>query len=248
MTRFSSLLWSLSILVPMEAPARLSPRNANYRIEVELDPEAKNLTGRETITWKNLQPIEARDLRFHLYWNAWLNNRSTWLQEARLRTTGRNLEDPREGDWSSSEVESIRLIPAVGVPGIDLTSEASYEAPDDGNPEDRTLMVVRLPEPVPPEGVAQVELTWKAKIPRTFARTGYRGNFFFLAQWFPKLAVLETSGWNAHQFHAGTEFYSDYGDYDVSLTVPSAYVVGATGRETDRREASGKTTYRYQQS
>ncbi len=249
MTRSSKLLWLLPVLVSVDAFAQpLSPRNANYRIEVELDPEARTLTGRETITWKNLQPIEARDLRFHLYWNAWLNNRSTWLQEARLRTTGRNLQDPREGDWSSSEVESIRLVPDVGVPGIDLTSRASYDAPDDGNPEDRTLMVVRLPEPVPPEGVAQVELTWKAKIPRTFARTGYRGNFFFLAQWFPKLAVLEANGWNAHQFHAGTEFYSDYGDYDVWITVPSAYVVGATGRETDRKEASGKTTYRYQQS
>ena len=92
MTRFSSLVWFLPILVPMGAFAQpLSPRNASYRIEVELDPEGKTLTGKETITWKNVQPIEARDLRFHLYWNAWLNNRSTWLQEARLRTTGRNL-------------------------------------------------------------------------------------------------------------------------------------------------------------
>jgi hypothetical protein len=243
------LLWLLPVLFARDALAQpLSPRNASYRIEVELDPEARTLTGKETITWKNLQTIEARDLRFHLYWNAWRNNRSTWLTEARLRTTGRNLEDPREGDWSSSEVESVRLIPDVGVPGIDLTSEVRYEAPDDGNPEDRTLLVVPLPDPVATQGVAQVELNWKARIPRTFARTGYRGKFFFLAQWFPKIAVFEPTGWNAHQFHAGTEFFSDYGDYDVSITVPSAYVVGATGREADRKETSGRTTYRFQQS
>ncbi len=109
-------------------------------------------------------------------------------------------------------------------------------------------MVVPLPAPVPPDGVAQVELAWKAKIPRTFARTGYRGNFFFIAQWFPKLAVFEATGWNAHQFHAGTEFFSDYGEYDVSITVPSAFVVGATGRESERKEIGGKTTYRFRQS
>ncbi len=243
------LLWLVPILTASGTLAQpLSPRNASYRIEVELDPEARTLTGKETITWKNLQTIEASDLRIHLYWNAWRNNRSTWLTEARLRTTGRNLRDPREGDWSSSEVESIRLLPDVGVPGIDLTSRARYEAPDDGNPEDRTLLVAPLPEPVAPQEMTQVELTWKANIPRTFARTGYRGKYFFLAQWFPKIAVFEPSGWNAHQFHAGTEFFSDYGDYDVSITVPSAYVVGATGRESDRKETSGRTTYRFQQS
>ncbi|HXV64320.1 MAG TPA: M1 family metallopeptidase [Vicinamibacteria bacterium] len=226
----------------------LSPRNANYRIEVELDPETKMLTGTETLTWRNIQAIPASDLRFHLYWNAWRNNRSTWLLESRLRSNGRNRENPVEGDWSYIDVSSIELVPDVGVPGIDLTSEARFESPDDGNPEDRTLLVLPLPEAIPPEGMAQVEIAWKAKIPRTFARTGFRGDFFFIAQWFPKIAVLEETGWNAHQFHAGTEFYSDYGEYDVGITVPSEFVVGATGREVAREEANGKTRYRFQQA
>jgi hypothetical protein len=226
----------------------LSPRNANYRIEVTLDPEEKTLDGKLTLTWTNIQPIAASDLWFHLYWNAWRNNRSTWLEEVRLRNGGRNRENPQPGDWSYSDVESVRLVPDVGVAPVDLTSEIRYASPDDGNPEDRTVMVVPLPDPVEPEAAAQVELTWKAKIPRTFARTGFRGNFFFMAQWFPKLAVLEPTGWNAHEFHAGTEFFSDYGEYDVSITVPSEYVVGATGVETDRQESEGETTYRFQQA
>ena len=52
-------------------------------------------------------------------------------------------------------------------------------------------------------------------MPRTVARTGAIGNFFFIAQWFPKLGVLQEDGWNCHQFHANTEFFSDYGVYDV---------------------------------
>ncbi len=225
----------------------LSARNANYRIEVELDPEAKTLEARETIVWTNLQEIPADRIPLHLYWNAWRNNRSTWLLESRLRRRGRNREEPREGDWSYSDVTSILLVPDIGVEGIDLTSAARFEAPDDGNPEDSTLMVVPLPEPVPPGETVQLEVTWKGKIPRTFARTGFRGNFFFIAQWFPKVSVFEEGGWNAHQFHAGTEFFSDYGSYDVRITVPSEYVVGATGRETEKAVGSGKTTYRFQQ-
>lgn len=226
-----------------------SARNASYSIEVELDPETKMLSATEIITWRNIQPIATDELRLHLYWNAWRNNRSTWLLESRLRTRGRNRDDPQEGDWSYTDVTSIELLPDVGVPSIDLTSGVRFVAPDDGNPEDRTLMVVSLPEPVEPGGIAQVELSWDAKIPRTFARTGFRGDFFFIAQWFPKVAVLEEQGWNAHQFHAGTEFYSDYGEYDVRITVPSEFVVGATGREVEKDERDdGKTTYRYRQA
>ena len=74
-------------------------------------------------------------------------------------------------------------------------------------------------------------------MPRTFARTGRASaTFFFLAQWFPKIGVLEDAGWNCHQFHAGTEFFADYGIYDVRLTVPRGWVVGATGRERERRD------------
>lgn len=229
-------------------PTHPSARNASYSIEVELDPAAKTLSGTEIITWRNIQPIATDELRLHLYWNAWRNNRSTWLLESRLQRGGRNRENPRDGDWSYSDVTSIELIPDVGVPSVDLTSETRFDAPDDGNPDDRTLMVVSLPEPVEPGGMAQVEITWDAKIPRTFSRTGFRGDFFFIAQWFPKIAVLEEEGWNAHQFHSGTEFFSDYGEYDVRITVPSEYVVGGTGREVEKEERDDKTTYRYRQA
>ena len=116
----------------------------------------------------------------------------------------------------------------------DLTTAAHYIAPDDGNRDDRTVLSVPLPTAVPPGGTVAVEIRWTAHVPRTFARTGAVGNFFFIAQWFPKLGVLEEDGWNTHQFHATTEFFSDYGIYDVRITVPRGWPVGATGRERSR--------------
>src|SRR5690606_7129477 len=85
------------------------------------------------------------------------------------------------------------------------------------------------------------------RVPRPFARTGVVGDHYFIAHWFPKLGVLEDGGWNTHQFHAATEFYADYGVYDVSLTVPRDFVVGASGREISRLDnTDGITaTHRY---
>jgi hypothetical protein len=109
-------------------------------------------------------------------------------------------------------------------------------------------MVVHLPKPVAPGETINVYLEWTAQVPRTFARTGAIGNYFFLAQWFPKVGVLEDSGWNCHEFHAGTEFFSDYGVYDVKLTVPKNWVVGATGVEREASEnADATTTHRFYQ-
>ena len=60
-----------------------SPRNANYSIDVRLDPDDRTLTGRAVLTWRNITTVAAPDLRFHLYYNAWRNSRSTWMRESR---------------------------------------------------------------------------------------------------------------------------------------------------------------------
>src|SRR5207248_10040428 len=73
----------------------------------------------------------------------------------------------------------------------DLTALKHFTAPDDGNPDDETVLAVPLPQPVPPEGSITIEVLWSAHVPRTFARTGAIGKFFFIAQWFPKLGVLQ---------------------------------------------------------
>jgi len=221
----------------------LSPRNANYTIDVRLDPSERTLAGRQTLTWTNLQDRPTSRLWFHLYWNGWRNRHSTWMREDRIR--GRSSIKGRidEADWSYLEVDSVAL-----ADGTDLTETMYYAFPDDQNVEDRTVLVVLLPEAVGPGETVSVSMDWRAKIPRTFARTGFRGDYYFIAHWFPKLGVFEAGGWNCHQFHAGTEFFSDYGVYDVSMTVPTDYVLGATGRKVEvSQNGDGTATHRHVQ-
>ena len=226
------------------SPAR-SARNANYTITANLNPATRTLKGDALLTWRNVTSQPATSLRFHLYYNAWRNTRSSWMREGMLGGDTTLAERP-EQDWGWIDITSIRVIGAGGAPA-DLTSRLRFIAPDDGNIDDRTLVELPLDAPVAPGATANVQITWASRVPRTFARTGTIGNFYFLAQWFPKIGVLEESGWNAHQFHAATEFFSDFGVYDVRLTVPQGWIVGATGQERGRRdEGDGTVTHHYQ--
>ena len=228
---FSTVVLLGSLVTPALAQPPRSPRNANYTIDARLDPSSRTITGVETIEWRNITTTTATELRFHLYWNAWKNDRSTFMRERAL--AGARPDPLRTAaDWAKIEVTSILLeAPAAA----DLTSAQHFIAPDDNNPDDQTVMAVPLPQPVGPGGSVTVEVKWTAHVPRTFARTGAIGNFFFIVQWFPKLGVLQDDGWNCHQFHSGTEFFSDYGTYDVRLHMPDQWVVGATGVEREPR-------------
>ena len=222
----------------------LSPRNASYRIRARLDTEARTISGTETITWRNLATIPAATLQFHLYYNAWRNTQSTWMRE-RILAGDTSLATRHEEDWGWTNVSAMRVRQAGSV--SDVFSQLRFIAPDDGNADDRTVVEAPLATPVQPGETIDVEVEWVARVPRTFSRTGAIGNFYFVAQWFPKIGVLEDAGWNCHQFHAATEFFSDYGVYDVQLDVPRGWTVGATGTEQARTDAGDRTVHTYRQ-
>ena len=106
-------------------------------------------------------------------------------------------------------------------------------------PEDRPQSIrIDLPQPVAPGASTTLDIDFFDQLPRVVARTGYYGSFPLIAQWFPKIGVLELPGergataprWNAHEFHLHSEFYADFGSYDVRITVPKGYTVGSTWR------------------
>ena len=226
----------------------LSPRNANYTIDVKLDTRTRTLAARETLVWTNITLGSTRELQFHLYYNAWRNDDSTWMREHRLTSWWRAVGSRRDEDFAAIDISSLTVASGAIAP-TDLTKQMRFIAPDDGNDDDRTVMAVTLPEPIGPGETITLDIAFTAKIPRPFARTGAIGNYYFIAQWFPKIGVLDQSGrWNCHQFHVGTEFFSDFGVYDVRMTVPRGWPLAATGRERGRTDnADGTTTHRYYQ-
>ena len=224
-------------------------RIVSYTMSVRLDAESKQLEGRQTITWRNPSGDTVGDLWFHLYLNAFRNNRSTFFKESGGQLRG---DRATAGKWGWTEITSLRV-----AGGADLAPAIRFEHPDDDNADDRTVARVILPEPVPPGGTITIEATFRAQLPEVFARSGYKRDFFLVGQWFPKLGVYEPAGmrgraaggWNCHQYHANSEFYADYGEYRVDITVPSRFVVGATGQRTRRVDnKDGTTTHTFEQA
>ena len=233
--------------VRSQAPEPLSPRNANYDIDVALDPATRTLTGSEVIAWRNIGAIAAYSLRLHLYWNAFRNTDSTWLTQYRLGG-GKGFDERPEGDFGFTDITQLQLLDDTGATKSDLLPLLRYIQPDDQNAADRSLAAVNLAEAVPPGGTLRLRVAWTGRPPLNFDRTGTIGKYFFVAQWFPKLGVFQGDGWTAHQFFANTEFFSDFGRYDVRMTVPTGWVLGATGSEQSRTDTGkGTTTHRYVQ-
>ncbi|MBX5465671.1 MAG: M1 family metallopeptidase [Clostridia bacterium] len=219
------LLLTAAAPAPVDPAAELDglpappPPVVRYVLDVRLDPARHRLSGRERIVWRNPSSLTVDALYLHLYMNAFAGPETTFVRESGGQLRGVRW-DPRHPGWI--RVEGVRL---------------EYVQPDDHNPQDRTLARLPLPRPVPPGGTATVDLSFEEQLPRVFARAGYAGDFVLAGQWFPKVAVLEPAGqrgrtrpgWELHQYHAQSEFYADYGEYDVRITLPASYTVGATG-------------------
>ena len=129
--------------------------------------------------------------------------------------------------------------------------------PDGGPASDQTVLALDLAQAVAPDATLELTMHFVSQLPRVIARTGYFKSFHMIAQWFPKIAVLELPGergatkvrWNAHEFHQNSEFYADFGSFDVRLTVPNTYTVAATGSQIELDEiAGGKRRYRFKQA
>jgi len=237
--RFDGEQRPLSIDGSVQPP--LSLRNANYTMNASLDPATRRITGSASIEWRNVTSKTTSELQFHLYWNAWKNNESAFMREL-VAAGGGGLEADGHGSIDITALELVDSTP------VDLMSRRRFVTTDAGRPDDETVMGVDLPGPVAPGESIVVRVEWTAQVPFPIARTGAIGDYYFIAHWFPKLGVLEDAGWNTHQFHASTEFFADYGVYDVSLTVPRGWTIGATGVERERSdETAGTTTHRYYQ-
>ncbi len=234
---------------PINSDKPLSPRIANYKMDVRLLPETKTVEGKEILTWKNTSRDTIRDLQFHMYMNAFKNTKSTFYQEGGHRFRGGSDEKRKDSEWGW-----IKILKMKDDSGNTLTKRMKYIQPDDDNIYDQTVMRVELVKPVLPDSVIVLEIDFQTKLPKAVARSGYVRDFFLVAQWFPKIGVYEvpgqryakTGGWNCHQYHANTEFYADYGNYDVKITLPKEYVTGATGIEKETKlNTDGTKTVNY---
>ncbi len=214
----------------------------DYDIRVTLKPKTKKLHGFLTLKYTNHSPDFIPDLQFHLYPNAFKNMSSTYMRE---RGRKPYVDDP----WSYLRIRALR------VDGEDRANDFVYLQTPHGQPGDQTVIQVMLRQPLAPGQSSTVNFEFETKLGRIWDRSGYDGDFFFVAQWFPKIGVWETkghrgaerAGWNCHSFHANTEFYANFGSYKTRIETPKGFQVGATGKLIAEEEREDEVWRTFQQ-
>lgn len=229
----------------------LSDRVVDYRIDAELDARKHAVAGKEQLTWRNRSDREVRSVYVHLYLNAFQNEGSTFFTEREVLTAhsgSRGAAKLKKGQWGWIDLKQVSQNGAA--------LKWAFVHPDGGPATDQTVARIDLAQPVPAGGTLALDIDFLSQLPRVVERTGWWGDFNLVAQWFPKIGVLELPGergatqvrWNVHEFHFNSEFYADFGRFDVTLTVPSDYTVGAVGEPQGAPvQANGKSTYHFVQ-
>src|SRR5215469_3873280 len=203
-----------------EKQRTLSTRVVAYDIAARLDPAKHAITASETLIYHNLTGQPQKQFPFHLYLNAF-QPQSTFMTEVRR-------DDP-DYSWKPEHYSAIKITQFEATGMGDLTNRMQFIHPDDNNTADHTVMQVELPTAVPAGADVEFKISFEDQMPEVVARTGYLRDFYMIGQWFPKVGVWWKGAWNCHQFHHDTEFFADFGTFDVKVTLPQNEVVGTGG-------------------
>ncbi|MEM7101700.1 MAG: M1 family metallopeptidase [Bacteroidota bacterium] len=227
-------------------PTPYSPRIANYDMKVILDHDNRMLDVTTRMVWNNTSPDTITTIPFYMYLNSFKNTYSTFIHDAGGSVFRENLTTEPEARWGWCDIDKMTENGTS-----DVTGNLKYIQPNNDNILDQSVLELTLAEPIMPGDSVVLDFDWRAKIPEVIARCGYSRDYYLFVHWFPQAGVYEQNvegvwGWNCHQFMPGTEFFADFGVYNVEMTIPDYFIIGASGcriKEVDNKD--GTKTYGY---
>jgi hypothetical protein len=190
-------------------------------IEVKLDDKKHILNGYEELVYTNNSPDTLRFLYIHLFPNAYKNDHTPFAKQQDLN---HNSDFYYSKPSNRGYMDSLQFT-VNGKPADHYCTES---APD--------IARLDLPTPLLPGQEIKIATPFRVKLPWVFSRNGHTGQAYYVSQWFPKPAVYDSKGWHPISYLDQGEFFSEYGSYDVAITLPDNYVVMATGNCTDKAE------------
>ncbi len=199
---------------PLTRPGDYFQQELAYRIEVTLNDSAHTLSAFLSLDYTNNSPDTLRFVWFHLWPNGYKNNQTAFAKQR---------FDQGSAKFHFAKDEDRGYIDSLDFRTGDATLDWEY------HPEWIDVTKVHLARPLPPGGTATIETPFFVKIPEIFSRLGHTGNHYEITQWYPKPAVYDRDGWHPMPYLDMGEFYSEFGTFDVRITLPSEYVIMATG-------------------
>ena len=235
--------------------------NTDYRINVTLDTLNNEIAGTVTIRYTNNSPQELTYLWLQLDQNAFQKDSRSLATKHFFRDTSLATNPDSYGSYADVQnqklkekmIESLKYDHGYKIKTVNVVSDKGKKERADYIISD-TRMKVMVGNPVAPSGgKINIEISYSYIIPEYFTvgiqnRTDIlhtsKGKLYSIAQWYPRVCVLDdVDGWNTLPYLGRGEFYLEYGDYDVNLTVPSSYIIVASGELINPSEVLTPTEY-----
>jgi hypothetical protein len=214
---FSLVSLAISIIVLNAQPERWQ-QAVKYKMDIDFNIKKHQAQGKQILEFTNNSPDTLDKVFYHLYFNAFQPN-------SMMDVRSRNIVDPdkRVGNRIAAlkpKEQGFQKIQSLTMNGKDV----AYKVVG-------TILEVALTEPILPHSTVTFEMEFLAQVPLQVRRSGRfssEGIEYSMAQWYPKMCNYDYQGWHANPY-VGREFYGIWGDFDVKITLPSNYIVGATG-------------------
>lgn len=209
-------------------------QEVNYVIQVKLDDNNHMLRANETIEYTNNSPDELHFIYFHIWPNAYKNSGTA---------LARQLAENGEPELFFADENSRGFMDSLDF-RIN-TEKLKWEI----DPVYIDICKVYLNQPLKPGEKITINTPFRVKIPSSqFSRLGHDRQAYYISQWYPKPAVYDRDGWHQMPYLDQGEFYSEYGSFDVRITLPKNYVLGATGDRTDAQEEEAWMHRRFEET
>lgn len=186
----------------------------DYQINVTLFDDINTVVGDIVMTYTNNSPNVLEKMYIHLWPNAYKNNETAF---AKQMVENRKLDFQYAKSSQRGEISDI----AFKINNVDVTY-----APYRGNIDVAEIM---LPRPILPGEIVTISTPFSVRVPELFSRMGREDGEYYLTQWYPKPAVYDVNGWNPMPYLDQGEFYSEFGNFEVKIALPSNFLVAATG-------------------
>ncbi|MEO6612766.1 MAG: M1 family metallopeptidase [Chitinophagaceae bacterium] len=196
-------------------------QQVNYKIDVSLNDIEHSLSGFENIEYINHSPDTLTFIWFHIWPNAYKNDKTAF--------TDQSLENGSTAFYFSGK-DQKGYINRLDFKVNNITAQS------EDHPQHIDIIKLILPNPLPPGQKISISTPFHVKLPYNFSRGGHDGQSYQATQWYPKPAVYDRQGWHPMTYLDQGEFYSEFGSFDVSITVPKNYVVAATGELQEEKE------------
>lgn len=200
--------------LPVIAQQDYWQQRIQYTIKAQLNQKERVIRGDEHILYHNQSPDTLHYIWFHLWPNAYANDTTALMKQLR--------EDEPNGKIKNTGYGSIDSL-SFSINGESAQTESHPV------PHYIDILKLILNKPLPPGDSIEIHTPFRLKLPPYFSRSGYAKGEFMVCQWYPKPAVYDSQGWHEFPYLDRGEFYSEYGDFTVHITVPSEYIVAATG-------------------